>query len=916
MNFKRKHLLSILLVLIFAFNLAAENEEKVLSLEDYPLWKHISSPLISSDGNWVSYSFRPNGGDSTLYFKNLSSDKIYEIFYGAKAKFSEDSRWAAYLIGVSKEEEKKLKKEKKPVPFKGELLNLDSGEKYTLENTAAIDFSKNSKFFLAKKAKLNKKAKHNGTDLVLRNLETALSQNMGNVAEYRFNKQGTLLAYTIDAENKEGNGILLLKLLKNRLILLDTGKMDYAQIVWDKKGTALAVLKGKQEKDLWEKDNVLLAFTGLEGESFASFEYNSSKDPEFPKDMVISERVLPQRRRRQGTEENQALIWSEDLSRIFCGIKEQEKKPEKSKEALPNVNIWHWKDEKIQSLQKIRFKYDLNFTYRSAYHLKEKKFIQLADENMRTITLTRDGKWGVGRDNKPYLSDVETRQADYFAIDTTTGKRQLIIKGIRQTLGVSPHSRHFLYLQNKHIWIYDFKKGTKTNLSSEAPVVFVDEEDDHPDEKPIFGLAGWTKDGKAVIINHKYDLWFLPLDGKNPTNITQSTGSREQIRFRYVKLDPEEKFITTSKPLLLSAYGEWTKKSGFYSLKIGAEPQRFIYTDKRFGFPLKSKKTDTLMYTRETFIDFPDYYVSGLDFSDAKRITDANPQQKEYAWGHRILIDYSNRKGQKLQATLTLPAGYEEGKKYPMLVYFYEKMSQRLHQYSMPTYDDRPHMSTYASDGYLVLMPDIIFEIGKPGTSALDCISRAVNKVIELGYANPEHIGLQGHSWGGFQAAYIVTQTDQFACVVAGAAPSCIEGEFNQVFKSSGNNNHSYYSRSQGRMGTDPWKDHQLFRSQSAIQNAQKISTPFMLLHGTEDGSVDWLQSLEYYNAARYLGKEVIFLSYPGEPHHLAKEENQKDFQKRMKQYFDHYLKGKPMPDWMKNGTPYLKRKQILDLNK
>jgi len=916
MNFKRKHLLSILLALIFAFNLAAANEKKVLSLEDYPLWKHISSPLISSDGNWVSYSFRPNGGDSTLYFKNLSSDKIYEVFCGTKAKFSEDSRWAAYLIGVSKEEEKKLKKEKKPVPFKGELLNLGSGEKYTLENTTAIDFSKNSKFFLAKKAKLNKKTKHNGTDIVLRNLEKSLSQNIGNVAEYKFNKQGTLLAYTIDAENKEGNGILLLKLLNDRLIPLDTGKLDYAQIVWDKKGTALAVLKGKQEKDLWEKDNVLLAFTGLDGESIASFEYDPSKDPEFPKEMVISERVLPQRRRRQGTEENRALIWSEDLSRIFCGIKEQEKKPEKSKEALPNVNIWHWKDEKIQSLQKSRFNYDLNFTYRSAYHLKEKMFIQLADENMRTITLTRDGKWGVGRDNKPYLSDVETRQADYFAIDTATGKRQLIIKGIRQTLGVSPHSRHFLYLQNKHIWIYDFEKGTKANLSSEAPVFFVDEEDDHPDEKPIFGLAGWTKDSKAVIINHKYDLWLLPLDGKNPTNITQRAGSREKIRFRYVKLSAEEKFINISKPLLLSAYGEWTKKSGFYSLKIGTEPQKLIYTDKHFSSPLKSKKADTLIYTRETFTDFPDYYVSGLDFSDAKRITDANPQQKEYAWGHRILIDYANSNGQKLQATLTLPAGYEEGKKYPMLVYFYEKMSQRLHQYSMPTYDDRPHMSTYASDGYLVLMPDIIFETGKPGTSSLDCISSAVNKVIELGYADPEHIGLQGHSWGGFQAAYIVTQTDQFACVVAGAAPSCIEGEFNQVFKSSGNNNHSYYSRSQGRMGTDPWKDHQLYRSQSAIQNAQNISTPFMLLHGTEDGSVDWLQSLEYYNAARYLGKEVIFLSYPGEPHHLAKEENQKDFQKRMKQYFDHYLKGKPMPDWMRNGAPYLKKKQILDMNK
>ena len=335
--------------------------------------------------------------------------------------------------------------------------------------------------------------------------------------------------------------------------------------------------------------------------------------------------------------------------------------------------------------------------------------------------------------------------------------------------------------------------------------------------------------------------------------------------------------------------------------------------DQMFSHPHKAKKANKLLYSRETFKEFPNYYISGLDFKDPLKITNANSQQKEYAWGSRILVDYSNSKGKKLQATLTLPAGYEKGKKYPMLVYFYEKMSQRHHQYSIPTYDDRPHMSTYASNGYLVLMPDIVFEIGKPGTSSLDCISGAIKKVVELGYADPEHIGLQGHSWGGFQAAFIVTQTNMFACVVAGAAPTCIEGEFNQIFKSSGNNNHSYYSRSQGRMGTDPWKDHTLYRSQSAIQNAQKISTPFMLLHGTEDGSVDWIQSLEYYNAARYLGKEVIFLSYPGEPHHLAKEENQKDFQKRMKQYFDHYLKEEPMPDWMRNGISYIKKKRRRD---
>jgi dipeptidyl aminopeptidase/acylaminoacyl peptidase len=906
-------------MLVFALTLTAQDEKKVLTLEDYPQWKHILSPSISANGNWFSYSLRPNGGDATLYFKSIASDKIYDIPFGSGAKFSENSRWAAYLIGVSKEEAKKLQKDKKPVPKNGELLNLGTGDKYTVENTEAIDFSKNAKFFVAKKAQKDKAAKHKGADLVLRNLETGLSQNIGNVGEYLFNKHGTMLVYTVDAANKGGNGVYLMNLTNGRFVPLDTGKADYVQIAWDKEGTALAFLKGKQEKDRWERDNVLLVFTGLEGESSVRYEYDPTKNPGFPKNMVISERVMPQRGRRPGSAaptQNKALIWSEDLSRVFFGIKEQEKKLEKSKEDLPDVDIWHWKDEQIQSVQARRFNYDVNFTYRSVFLLKEKKFLQLADQNMRTISLSQDGKWGVGRDAMPYLSDVETMKSDYYVVNTATAERTPIVKGIKRTLGLSPDNKHFLYIKDKHLWIYDFEKSTTTNISVGSPVAFVNDEDDHPDEKPPFGLTGWTKDGKAVIVNHKYDLWLLPLDGKNPKNICNGLGDKEKIQFRYVRLDPEEKFIDTSKPLLLTAYGEWTKKSGYFLLELGKEPRVLVFADKRFGFPRKAKKVDLVLYTIETFEEFPDYYVSELNFKNPKKVTDANPQQKDFVWGHRILVDYTNSKGQKLQATLSLPAGYEAGKKYPMLVYFYEKMSQRHHQYSMPTYDDRPHMSAYASDGYLVLMPDIVFEIGKPGTSSLDCVASAVKKVIELGYADPEHIGLQGHSWGGFQTSFIVTQTDMFACVVSGAPPTCIEGEFNQVFKSSGNNNHSYYSRSQGRMGTDPWSDHELYRSQSAIQNASKITTPFMLLHGTEDGSVDWIQSLEYYNAARYLGKEVIFLSYPGEPHHLAKEENQKDFQLRMKQYFDHYLKGKPMPDWMVKGFPYVKKKRRLDAQK
>jgi dipeptidyl aminopeptidase/acylaminoacyl peptidase len=221
-------------------------------------------------------------------------------------------------------------------------------------------------------------------------------------------------------------------------------------------------------------------------------------------------------------------------------------------------------------------------------------------------------------------------------------------------------------------------------------------------------------------------------------------------------------------------------------------------------------------------------------------------------------------------------------------------------------------MATYASNGYLVLQPDVVYEIGKPGTSALDCVTSAVKKVIELGYADPAHIGLQGHSWGGYQSSFIVTQTDMFAAVVTGAPPTDLTSFYDTLYRSSGNIQQGIMEVGQVRMGAGvtPWSAHVLYESQSPIHNAPNIKTPFMIMQGTADNAVDAGQGLEFYAAARRLGKQVILLSYPDEPHHLGKRENQKDFQVRMKQYFDHYLKGAPAPLWMTDGVPQIKKGQ------
>jgi dipeptidyl aminopeptidase/acylaminoacyl peptidase len=430
-------------------------------------------------------------------------------------------------------------------------------------------------------------------------------------------------------------------------------------------------------------------------------------------------------------------------------------------------------------------------------------------------------------------------------------------------------------------------------------------------------------------MNDKHDVWAVPLDGGKPVSITGGVGAAQSIELRLTRTftggpggggrggrgggpgASMDEGVDLAQPQTFTATGEWTKKSGFWRTPAGrTTPAPVIWLDKQVGNVVKAKNADRVIFTEQTFQEFPDYWMSDTGFTAPKKVTDANPQIADFAWGSRTLIDFTNSKGRKLQATLTLPANYQPGKKYPMLVYIYETLSNTHHEFSMPVYDDRPHMSEYASSGYLVLEPDIFYEIGKPGSSALDCVTAAVKKTIELGYADPAHIGLQGHSWGGYESSFILTQTNLFAAVVTGAPLTDLISMYGEIYKQTGTWNGGILETSQGRMGANvtPWNARELYESQSPLFSVTKITTPFMILQGTADGAVDWDQGLEFYQAARKNGKQVIFLSYPDEPHHLAKTPNQKDFQVRMKQFFDHYLLGAPEPDWMRNGLPQVNK--------
>lgn len=890
-----------LFYLIISHSVSAQ--QKTLQLTDYSRWSKIIQPVLSDDGSWFAYTLRPNGADDTLHIRNVANEEIKRFPNGQNATFSEDSRYFSYFTKPGKKEEDDLKKNKKAVFKKAHVMQLNGGKTLEVSRAEEAVFSSDGKYWAVRRSKPeDDKSKSKGTDLLIHNLESGTVMNVGNVSEFSFNKRGDMLAYLVDASDKTGNGVYHIKLKTNVTTLLDGDDASYQHLAWDdvgiqrkdvgSKGRKIVVLKGNAVDTLAEQPNMLIVFTELDKKPR---KYELKKDHEKLGDHVVSE--------------NSKAYFIENGKAIWFGVKKQEPKVKMSKDTIPNVDVWHWNDDRIQSVQMVRAGRDRKATMTAVYHYEDDQYFQLADKDMDRLVTSRHSRYKVGVDDKPYMSDVNwgVSPSDLYRVDITTGERVRFADEVNITLEASPDGRYYIYQKDSALWVYDLEKNQKQNVSKNAPVNFMNLDHPYPHEKPPYGIAGWSKDGKSVIVNHEYDLWLLSLDGSKAENLTR-IGTGNEIRFRYENMNTDEEWIDLSKPVMLNAYGEWTKKSGYYTVSKGKDPQKLVYEDAMYGSLQKARLSDKVVFTRQTFTDFPDYHVTDLRFGSPQMITDANPHQKEYKWGERKLIDYTNSRGIKLQGTLTLPADYEEGKQYPTIIYFYEKMSDRHHQYSMPVYDDRPHMSTYASNGYMVFMPDNVFEEGRPGTSALDGITSAANKLIELGYTDKDNIGLQGHSWSGYQTSFILTQTDMFKCIVTGAPPTNLESFYNNIYGSSGTVHHGIMEIGQVRMGrgVTPWTHREIYQRENPMYHIQNINTPFLILHGTKDGAVDWSQGLELYNAARRMGKEVIFLSYPNEGHHLANEANQKDFQTRMKEYFDHYLMNMPAPDWMVKGIPHL----------
>jgi len=510
-------------------------------------------------------------------------------------------------------------------------------------------------------------------------------------------------------------------------------------------------------------------------------------------------------------------------------------------------------------------------------------------------------------------------------MDVATGDAELIREFDGNSPGsFSPGGNYLSWWDGveRHWMVMDVRTREIRNVSEDLPYPVYREWDDHPDEPPSYGSHGWLEGDAAFIIRDMYDIWAVDPTGlQEPRNLTEGVGRDNDIRFAYVNMDAGgggggrfgfgggggTEGIDPTEDVLLSAFHVYTKQSGFYRDRFEGdrEPQLLVMDDYRFSNPTKPEDADLYLFTRQNFQEYGDLWTSNTNFQDMEKISYANPQQDEYSWGTAEIIDWISNDGIPLQGILVKPEGFDPRRKYPMMVYFYERSSDGLHSYRVPAPGSSSiNHSFYVSRGYVLFVPDIPYEIGHPGESAIDAVVPGVLKIVDQGYIDPERIGAQGHSWGGYQLAYMVTKTNLFAAVEAGAPVSNMTSAYGGIRWASGMNRAFQYEHTQSRIGGTLWEETMRYLNNSPLFEADKVNTPVLMLHNDEDGAVPWYQGIEFFMALRRLQKPVWMLNYNGEAHGNRQPQNQKDWTIRMQQFFDHYLMDAPAPVWMAEGVP------------
>lgn len=898
---------------------AAAQQKRALTFTDLMKIRQVEHASISADGRWLALTAQPDRGDPEVLVHATRSDTRYAVALGSNPVISHDGAWVAMRRNPTLEATETAKAGQAPRRGMALLATAD-GAVTDFAEVQAFAFSADGAWLAyhrfeakpdsgAKPAASNGKRKA-GTVLVLRELATGRETEVADVRAFSLAPEGRRVAYTVASADNARDGLYVRDLAAPgapEQTVHAAAFGHYAQLTWSD-GGALAFVAATEDKD------------GVAGRDGAVMAWRSGA-----LSTLVAAAAAPE---GWFIPASSGLSWSDDGERLFFGwrpVRPDEAKAadagedEADDEAFDaydtdailegrGVDVWHWKDPRINSQQKIVWSREKDRTYRAVHHLADGRTVALAGLDLPEVDVAATAPVALGRSDLPYQweSTWTGGASDVYVVSLADGKRTLVAEGLPGRAYASPGGGFVAYWRDGDWHLYSVAAGTTRNVTQGLGVDFADEDHDTPDEPGGYGVGGWTDGDAAMLLYDKFDVWVVPTDGGRAWMLTDGKGRQERRQFRVVDTEPETEAIGPRDPLLLSSYHDLRKNFGFYRARAdrpGVTP--LLEEERRFAFRAKAADAQVLLYTREDYDEFPDLWVAGPDFRDARKVTDVNPDLSGFAWGTSELTEWTSMDGRKLQGVVIKPGNYEPGKRYPVLVYYYELFSQRLHEFNEPAVNHRPSFPLYASNGYVVFLPDVRFEIGRPGYSATKAIVPGVQHLVDMGLADPGAMALHGHSWSGYQTAHVVTQTDIFKTAIAGAPVGNMTSAYSGIRWGSGLARQFQYEQGQSRLSGSLWEARDEYIDNSPVFFADRVNTPLLLLHGDMDDAVPWYQSIELYLALRRLGKETVFLQYRDEPHHPQKYANKLDWAVKMKEWLDHYLKGAPAAPWIAEGVPY-----------
>jgi dipeptidyl aminopeptidase/acylaminoacyl peptidase len=947
---------------------------RALSYADTDAWRTIATPALSNDGAWLAYSVQPQLGDGELVLRERSSGKERREAVGMlpppvttpntenpdappppraiRVVFSSDSRFLVASTHPPQAETlaaRKARTRPDDMP-KGGLLILDlqgSAPALRVPRVKSLALPSKGGAWLAylKEAEPAAAArpaaagsapaapaaarapaagaatapgaprKEYGTELVVRDLARGTERRIADVLEMSWARDGQTLVYTVSGRNEANNGVYVLAPQSGAApVALLSGKGRYSKLTWDRAQTQLAFLSDRDDEAA--KVPAFKLYHWPRG-SAAAVEKVTAATPGFPAGQVISDKG--------------AIAFSRDGKQLYVPAAPPPKPP-RTPESQPHeedrvvADLWRWNDDLVQPMQRVRAVVERNRSYRGVLDLASNRYVQLADESLRSVSLSDDGQRALGLDDRAYRRrvDYDGLYHDVYVVNPRSGERKLALK--MQRLGFnaalnpeqwSPDGRWLLHYQDRQWSALDTETGVLKPLSKAIARPVHNELHDSPGPAAAYGTAGWTSDSRSALVYDRYDVWQVFVDGRAPRNLTLGEGRKTRTRLVVQRVDPvdeddDERGIDTSKPLTLRGESETTRASGFLRTSFDAKtvPQKLTWGDQAWRFVARAREADVALTTASRFDAFPELRLSDSSLANPQAVTEVGAQMQAFRWGRGELMSFRNAKGVALQAAVYKPADFDPKKKYPVMVYIYERVAQNVHNFVNPTPSNIVNISLYTSNGYVVLAPDIAYTVGQPGRSALDAVLPAIDALVKKGGIDEKNIGIQGHSWGGYQIAWMVTKTNRFKAAGAGAPVGNMTSAYSGIRWGSGLPRQFQYEQGQSRIGPSMNKALPLYLENSPVFHVDKVKTPLLILHNDADDAVPWVQGIELFLALRRLEKEAYLFNYNNQLHNLRRRADQKDFAVRMQQFFDHFLKGAPVPAWMRDGIPFNDREE------